>query len=103
MADLSPSEWFDQFPPNPEMDQHGQWCARHWAPCPVLHANGIQATLLVMEQFLERVLAPAGITPSDFEAANVKLAETGRLCCWLGDEEMYRIWGQCPPVSQGHN
>lgn len=110
MPDLNPEQWFDQFARlehDPRMDSHDQWCWRHWAPCPVMHANGIQAAAMVMDEFLHRVLVPAGIGPRDFAAANAKLAEVGRLCCWLGDEEMHRIWGKCPPaggpLSQGPN
>ena len=103
MPDLAPGQWFDQFPPQPKMDGHAQWCGRHWAPCPVFRANGLQAAAAVLNEFVARVLAPAGIGPRDFEAANAKLAETGKLCCWLGDEEMYRIWARCPPAGPGLN
>ena len=96
---LTPTEWFDQFPPNPAMDGHEQWCARHWAPCPELHANGVGASTEVFQLFLDRVIVPAGISPANADAANAKLSETGRLCCWLGDEKMYEIWGHWPPVQ----
>lgn len=95
---VSPTEWFDQFPPDSRMDGHEQWCARHWAPCPRMYRNGILASTMVMEQFISRVLIPADIKPNETDRARAKLQETGRLCCWLGDEEMYAIWVQCPPA-----
>lgn len=101
IPDLTPAQWFDQFPRQPQMDGHPQWCGRHWAPCPVFGANGMQASMVVMERFIDGILGPAGISPRDTAAASAKLAETGRLCCWLGDAEMYRVWGQCPPVPGG--
>lgn len=66
-------------------------------PCPCLGANGISASLMVVSLFVKRVLTPAGLTGKDHDAANAKMEEVGRLCCWLGDEEMYRIWSECPP------
>jgi hypothetical protein len=95
----SPTEWFDQFPPNEAMDNHTQWCARHWGPCPFFGANGIAALLEVVSIFVEEVVVPAGITPTDHVLGNQKLQETGRLCCWLGDERMYEIWGRHPPAE----
>ena len=99
MTKQDPKEWFDQFPPNALMDQHRQWCARHWAPCPTFGANGIAASAHLMSLFIERVLDPAGIRGSDWEQANAKLDEIGRLCCWLGDDEMYAVWGRFPPAG----
>lgn len=83
------------------MNDHEQWCARHWAPCPQLGANGTGAALEVFQLFLEEVLVPSGIKPSQHEQANAKLKETGKLCCRLGDERMYEIWGRWPPVHSG--
>lgn len=102
MAVSLASEWFDQWkdvPHHPGMDQHLTWCWRHWAPCPLLRANGIQASAMVLQLFAERILVPAGIRPDQAKLANDKMTETGRLCCWLGDDEMYGIWGECAPVS----
>jgi len=99
------SDWFDQFvgrDHDPRMDRHHQWCWRHWAPCPELGANGIMASTMVMQKFIDRVLLPAGILPSQDAhyavRANALMSEKGRLCCWLGDDEMYAIWGECPPA-----
>lgn len=96
---MTPGEWFDQFSPNPAMDGHTQWCARHWGPCPELGANGVTASLEVFKAFVQEILVPSGISALDADKANAKLEETGKLCCWLGDERMYRIWGQCPPTG----
>jgi hypothetical protein len=96
MADPTPAEWFDQFPPNPAMDGHGQWCARHWAPCPVLHANGIGAFTEVIQVYIDEI-APKGSYSA--AAQNRQLEAVGRVCCTLGDERMYEIWGHWPPVA----
>jgi hypothetical protein len=86
--------WFGQFasqPHDPAMDSHPQWCWRHWAPCPVLGANGVKASVMVISEVF-------ALYPSD-QAREVLLDPAGgRLCCRLGDEAMYRIWGQCPPA-----
>ncbi len=81
MADLTPTEWFDQFPDAPGWE-HDQWCARHWAPCPILGANGIGASVALMQVFV-----------------NEQMRAAGRLCCALGDERMYELWGRWPPVG----
>lgn len=96
---MTPTEWFNQFGPNPAMDGHTQWCARHWGPCPEMGANGMGASLELMRIFTEEVLIPSNIGPREFELANEKLKEVGRLCCWLGDERMYEIWGRFPPAG----
>lgn len=95
----NPTEWFNQFPPNPAMDDHRQWCARHWGPCPEYGANGLGASLEVMTIFISEVLVPTGIDTVNAKQANAKLEETGLLCCWLGDERMYEIWGRYPPPT----
>lgn len=93
---LTPSEWFDQFPPNPAMDGHEQWCARHWAPCPVLHANGIGASIELMQVFVNEIKPAWAKSPA---AANRELAKVSPLCCHLGDERMYEIWARWPPAT----
>ena len=96
MPDLTPAEWFDQFPPNPAMDGHEQWCARHWAPCPCLGANGIGASAEVMQIFVSEMAPKGSHSPA---AMNRHLHNAGRLCCTLGDERMYEIWGRWPPAA----
>jgi hypothetical protein len=82
------TEWFDQPAFSPWLlDVQGiqgneQWCARHWAPCPVMGANGIKAAVM-----LASAVMSAGLNSVD-----------GPLCCQLGDQEMFDIWGQCPPT-----
>lgn len=102
--------WFDQFPPyedwpelsirgvqKPEEFQHEQWCARHWAPCPLMGANGIGATIEVMQIFLDEVKPKNLVAPN---AVNRYMQQVGRLCCTLGDERMYEIWGHWPPKGE---
>src|SRR5579859_2154128 len=96
MAEQEPAGWFDSFPPMPEGWDHHQWCWRHWAPCPVLGANGIAASLHVMTSVYKLMPADASV-----EGRNQWMADAGKLCCTLGDERMYQIWGQCPPSDGG--
>jgi hypothetical protein len=96
--DLTPTQWFDQFPPaavDRPWPEESQWCARHWAPCPILGANGIVATMELMRIWLEEMSDLAPDQPT--EDLNAALATAGRLCCTLGDERMYDLWGKCPP------
>ena len=76
MAEPTPAEWFDQFPPNPAMDGHEQWCARHWAPCPALGANGIGASTEVMQIFVNEMVPKGSHSPA---AMNRRLEAAGRL------------------------
>lgn len=96
MSGQSPQEWFDQFPPNPAMDGHEQWCARHWAPCPVFGANGIGASIELMLIFAEEICPPYAVSAA---SRNRELAKVSPLCCHLGDERMYEIWAQWPPAA----
>lgn len=89
---MTPTEYFDQFPQAPEGWEHPQWCWRHWAPCPVHGGNGILASIMVMSELLEQ--APEDLTNED---VGEYMIAHGVMCCELGDEVMYRIWGQCPP------
>ena len=108
MTAMTPTEWFDQFPPyedwpevsertgvqKPEKFEGDQWCARHWAPCPLLGANGIGCTVEVMQIFLNEI-KPANLTSP--AAINRYMHNVGKLCCTLGDERMYEIWGRWGP------
>lgn len=80
------AEWFDQFmeylEDHPEIQGNDQWCKRHWAPCPILSANGIKAAL---DLFTLTLTDPILFTNND------------PLCCQVGDTRMYDIWGKCPP------
>lgn len=86
--------WFDQFPDAPGW-QHEQWCARHWAPCPLMGANGIGAATEVIQIFIDEVATGA----RDAAALNARMAAAGKLCCTLGDERMCEIWGHWPPST----
>jgi hypothetical protein len=91
--------WFDQFTEylaaHPEVVGNEQWCRRHWAPCPALGANGILASMMLMQIFVDDIMPP-GLTSVDDQ--NAALAEASPVCCRLGDERMYDVWGKCPPA-----
>ena len=98
-ADQSPQAWFDQFPPlenAASWPAGSQWCPRHWAPCPLLGANGIQASVLLLKIFAEEIATGRSLTPDQL---NRQLADASPVCCRLGDERMYGLWGQCPPAA----
>jgi hypothetical protein len=94
---LTPSQWFDQFEVwvalRTGWPTDSQWCARHWAPCPCLGANGIGATTELMQYFLNKYASNL----KGAAAVNRKMAEIGRLCCDAGDEYMYELWGRWGP------
>jgi hypothetical protein len=99
VPDLTPAGWFDQFPGLAEgatWPDGSAWCPRHWAPCPVLGANGIGAATELMQIWIEE-LAPKGSYSA--AAMNRHLAAAGRICCTLGDERMYEIWGRWTPAQ----
>lgn len=96
-TELTPIEWFDQFSEDIKsgaIQGNDQWCARHWAPCPVLGANGIGATIAVVGAWLGTV-PPESRSPKDL---NRTMDAVGPMCCALGDERMYEIWGNWPPT-----
>jgi hypothetical protein len=37
----------------------------------------------------------------DAASMNVQMWAVGRVCCTLGDERMYEIWGHWPPPESG--
>lgn len=94
---MTPKEWFDQFPPATDWPASSQWCARHWAPCPLMHANSIGASVEVMQAWLD-IDARRG--PDVVEKINARMAAGGPICCQLGDEKMYEIWGHWPPSPE---
>ena len=93
---MTPTEWFDQFPPADNWPTESQWCARHWAPCPVLGANGIGAATELMKIWLEEQ-KPTDLGPGDTEALNRAMVADAPVCCALGDERMYALWGHWGP------
>ena len=97
MVDVyNPTAWFDQFIPALD-DIHGndQWCARHWAPAVVYNANGIAASIEMMQIFVEEIAPDARTTA----ALNARLHAIGRVCCTRGDRTMFEIWGHWPPTQ----
>jgi hypothetical protein len=95
----SAAEWFDQFPPLKnagEWPAGSQWCPRHWAPCPLFGANGIGASTELMQVFLDEI-SSASHAAANPETLNREMAEASPLCCRLGDERIYEIWGHWPP------
>ena len=94
---IGPAAWFDQFPVALSGVQgNDQWCARHWAPCPILGANGLGAATELMSVFINEIASAC--TP---EALNAEMQHVGKLCCTLGDERMFEIWGHWPPNTRG--
>jgi hypothetical protein len=86
--------WFDQFKPlDTTTWTHNQWCPRHWAPCPVFGANGIGAAVELLQAFVGE-FAVSGSTP---EQLNRQMQRISPICCTLGDERMYELWGHWPP------
>lgn len=95
---MTPTEWFDQFPPTAEgveWPADSQWCARHWAPCPILGANGIGASVEIQQIFLNEIASSNAKTA---DALNREMQAVGRICCTLGDERMYALWGKWGPA-----
>lgn len=92
-----PTGWFDQYPYGlTGIQGNDQWCARHWWPCPVFGANGIGASLELIRAWTASLVGKW--SP---DALNAKMRETGQLCCALGDERMYQLWGHWPPPVAG--
>lgn len=94
------TKWFDSLPPyddwpnnygvtKPLTFESDQWCARHWAPCPVLGYNGIGMAVTIQKYYLEHIKPPNLHAP---EALNRHMHSIGRLCCTIGDEKMYSMW-----------
>ncbi len=87
-ADHEARVWFDQFTPQllaaAGVEGNHQWCARHWAPCPMLGGNGIKAAFMLMRY-----------------AVYAEMDISTPVCCQAGDLVMFNIWGQCPPVEIG--
>lgn len=84
-------EWSEE-----NAQKSSQWCARHWAPCPVEGLNGVMATITLIQKTFE--MMPEEITTmtdagAQAEAANAwMLSQEEPICCQLGDDEMTRLW-----------
>jgi hypothetical protein len=96
---VTAAAWFDQFAPwldeHPEVDGRGQWCRRHWAPCPALGANGIGASIEVLGLWVATL--PPNLTSAS--SRNRAAERAGSLCCVLGDVAMYTVWSRWPPPA----
>lgn len=99
MTDLTPTQWFDQFPGLKEgitWPADSQWCPRHWAPCPALGANGMGAAVELTQIWISE-LRPKGSYSA--AAMNRHMAKVKPICCTLGDDRMYELWSHWPPVK----
>jgi hypothetical protein len=59
-----------------------------------MDANGIKATLMLMQVFIDEMKPPEMTDP---EEINAFLSQEGYLCCKLGDQRMFDLWGECGP------
>lgn len=90
------TEFFDQFADlaaTPPVPAGSPWCSRHWAPCPLLGCHG-KAASLELARIFGTELPPWANSPA---ARKRELAKQSPLCCKLGDERMYELWGHWPP------
>jgi hypothetical protein len=90
------AEFFDQFTDVPEAPEGSPWCPRHWAPCPLVGCNGIAASLELARIFAAELMPAWASSPG---ARKRELAKQSPLCCKLGDERMYDLWGHWPPST----
>lgn len=94
--------WFDRFTaPDGLVGElwskgAGQWCWRHWAPCPRLGYNGLGCSAELMTIFVAE-MAPR--RPAGAKAMNQALQAAGTICCTLGDERMYDLWSHWAPAT----
>jgi hypothetical protein len=96
---MTPKEWFDQFPilPGRVQSKDSQWCSRHWAPVPGLGADGLNATVELVQIFMDEIAPRSAVTAQQMQSA---LAQAGKICCRLGDERMYQIWSHWRPALE---
>jgi hypothetical protein len=82
--------------------ENGQWCRRHWSPCPAGGYNGIGAAVAMMEAFAQdSELSGDALTPEGLNRSLLRVVkEHGAICCALGDQEMYRIWQDWPGATK---
>lgn len=84
-------EWFDRVDAAAArlgVRGSGMWCRRHWAPCPVLGANGLGASVELAELWARR---QPGMPVAMLQAA-MTLAEP--LCCAVGDAAVFQLWSR---------
>lgn len=78
---------------NPGANQT-QWCAEHWAPYARGEANGIFASLALMQEFLDSPIYGELTDKSAASLNRVMFDGDKRLCCRLGETVMARIFDQ---------
>jgi hypothetical protein len=100
----TPAEFFNQFEHAVafvKIAPGDTWCARHWAPCPLLHMNGIQAATMLMHTYIQELLPLGELRKKHGEVTkellNAEMRKAGKICCTLGDIRMFQLWMQCPP------
>lgn len=89
------TEFFDQFTDAPDAPQGSPWCARHRAPV-LTGYSGIAASLELAWIFAAELLPAWASSP---RARERELAKQSPVCCKLGDERMYQLWGHWPPST----
>jgi len=98
--EISPQAYFDQFIAWADQQvgwpENGQWCPRHWAPCPLQGANGIGVAVDMLSRWSEGEMTadPAELN----EAMKQTVEEHGAICCALGDTVMLELWSAWPPT-----
>lgn len=88
------TEFFDQFTGPPDAPKGSPWCARHWAPASLVGCNGKGASLDLGRIFAATLLPAWARSPG---ARRRELAKQSPVCCKLGDERIYQLWGRWPP------
>jgi hypothetical protein len=96
------TQWFDQFNEwageQWNWPENGQWCPRHWAPCPVMGYNGVGASVEIMEAF---DTASTATTKHELLIEMRELNANGvAICCHLGDETMLIVWERWPAEAK---
>jgi len=89
------TEFFDQFTDVVDAPKGSPWCARHWAPV-LVGCNGTGASLELARIFAAELLPPWA---NSQRARNRELAKQSPVCCKLGDQRMYQLWGHWPPST----
>lgn len=97
---MNPTEWFDLIPSPKEKTEwpsDSQWCSRHWAPASILGANGTGAATELIDIFVNELVDPR--CHGNEMAMNAQLLAMSPICCVLGDERMYELWGHWPSAQ----
>jgi hypothetical protein len=68
-----------------------QWCMKHWAVIRDGDYNGIIASMLIMQAFIDSSYV-AELTDHSAQAMQRAMEGKAPLCCWLGEEKMAEIY-----------